>query len=65
MYFLFFLDVLKQVPIYFCSVGERCKAVLLRRSRNVLWTKNITSSFEEHVDEYLVSEFSTLSELFL
>lgn len=50
MYFLFFLDVLKQVPIYFCSVGERCKAVLLRRSRNVLWTKNITSSFEEHVD---------------
>ena len=35
---LLFLNILKQVPIYFSCLGECCKAVLLLSSRNVSWT---------------------------
>ena len=45
MLFKLFACVLKQVPIFSSGLGECCDAVLLRSSRNVLWTKKLSPDF--------------------
>ena len=42
------VHVLKQIPIYFSSLGECCNTVLLWSSRNALWMTEHQPIFDRH-----------------
>ena len=47
LFFWLFVHDIKQVPIHFSCSGERCKTVLLRCSRKVLWTVKLHLTFHQ------------------
>lgn len=59
------LIVLKLVPIYLHYLGECCNAALLLSSRNVLWITKLRSTFHQHEDVQIVTEFSFWGEFIL
>ena len=63
--FLVAFYVLKQIPIYFNCSGKCCNTVMLLSSSNILKHAKLKWTFNQHLDENIITEFSFLDVLFL